>query len=376
MPNIRRGMMGAAGVSAEPATQFPIYGWGQNDNGGLGDGTTVNKSNPVQMGDKSDWVQWMAAGNGGGGAINAAGELWTWGLNDKGQLGLGDTTNRSSPTQVGSLTNWSTVSIVTTHMLAVKTDGTLWAAGNNARGQLGDGSTTDRSSPVQIGSLTDWSKLKTRLAGDQDGSHAIKSDGTLWSWGYQDNGMLGNGVASSASISSPIQIGSDTDWEVIRSGGKASLCIRNGDEYWAFGSQQALGNNDTANRSSPVQIAGSWLHVATCQNNSSIGIKTGGTLWTWGNGYWGSLMNGATAATSSPGQIGSTTDWSKVAGSQGNQYAVKTDGTLWIAGQGYEGKIGDGTTVSKSSPVQIGSDTDWLDVGQGGTRSASATKVV
>jgi alpha-tubulin suppressor-like RCC1 family protein len=91
-------------------------------------------------------------------AIKTNGTLWTWGANGSGQLGDGTVDNRSSPVQIGSLSNWSQVSALNVYCLAIKTDGTLWAWGFNGSGQLGDGTDINKSSPIQIGSLSNWEK--------------------------------------------------------------------------------------------------------------------------------------------------------------------------------------------------------------------------
>jgi alpha-tubulin suppressor-like RCC1 family protein len=113
--------------------------------------------------------------------------LWSWGRNHQGQLGLGDTTNRSSPVQIGALTTWLDISEGQEHSMAIKTDGTIWAWGYGYYGALGLGNTTARSSPVQIGALTSWSKVS---AGSNH-NMAVKTDGTLWTWGYNADGRLG-----------------------------------------------------------------------------------------------------------------------------------------------------------------------------------------
>lgn len=106
-------------------------------------------------------------------------ELWSWGLNDYGQLGIGSTVNKSSPNQVGALTTWLNIACGGYFTLAIKTDGTLWSWGYNASGALGLGNTTYYSSPKQVGALTTWSNID----GGASYSLATKTDGTLWSWG-------------------------------------------------------------------------------------------------------------------------------------------------------------------------------------------------
>jgi alpha-tubulin suppressor-like RCC1 family protein len=140
--------------------------------------------------------------------------LWSWGQGSSGQLGLGNTTSVSSPTQIGALSTWSNVSAgQDKHCLAIKTDGTLWTWGRNYHGQLGQGTTTDRSSPVQVGALTTW----LSIAGGRYHSMAIKTDGAMWAWGHNQYGQLGQGDTSHRS--SPVQIGALTTWSKIAGGG-------------------------------------------------------------------------------------------------------------------------------------------------------------
>ena len=138
--------------------------------------------------------------------------VWAWGSNSVGQLSQGDIVDRSSPTQIGSDTDWSDISISSDSILALKTDGTLWAWGNNSYGELGQGDfNIHRSSPVQIGADTDW----RQISAESFHSLAIKTDGTLWAWGLNANGQLGQGDIINRS--SPVQIGSDTTWIKVSS---------------------------------------------------------------------------------------------------------------------------------------------------------------
>ena len=159
-----------------------LYMWGENAWGQLGNNTSENNSVPIKLGTLTDWSNTgnykIAAGGLSANAIKTDGTLWAWGSNVFGQLGDGTTVNKSSPVQVGTLTSWSQVSAGSSRALAIKTDGTLWAWGAGASGQLGDGTTVNRSSPVQIGTLTNWSQVSS---GSING-YAIKTDGTLWSW--------------------------------------------------------------------------------------------------------------------------------------------------------------------------------------------------
>jgi alpha-tubulin suppressor-like RCC1 family protein len=161
----------------------------------------------------TNWKQ-VACSSYSSAAIKTDGTLWTWGENNVGQLGLGNTTNRSSPVQVGNLSNWKELAnqINAAGMAAIKTDGTLWAWGANGNGRLGLGDTTNRSSPVQVGALTNWKEVTAGGAS----TLAIKTDGTLWSWGFNTNGELGLG--NTTHRSSPVQVSALTNWKEIATG--------------------------------------------------------------------------------------------------------------------------------------------------------------
>jgi len=309
------------------------------------------------MGDQSDWVV-LNSDLDASAAINSSGELWMWGDNAAGNLGQGDTTQRSSPTQVGSLTDWATVHAGYSTP-AVKTDGTLWIWGLNQDYQLATGDQVSYSSPIQVGSLTDWSQTAT--ANGAAGVSSVKTDGTLWNWGDQSNGMGGTG-AGSGKVSSPVQIGSDTDWVFVATTvGEFAGGIKNTDEVWMWGNNEygQLGQNDTTNYSSPVQVAGAWSKLSG-GSSDTLAIKTDGTLWGWGRNNHGSLGLGNKTSYSTPQQVGSLTDWSEVVVRQEGAVALKTDGTIWTWGEAGQGELGNGTVTDTSSPAQVGSDTDWL----------------
>jgi alpha-tubulin suppressor-like RCC1 family protein len=204
-------------------TDGTLWAWGRNLDGELGDNTSVNKSSPVQIGVLTNWSQ-VSAGNAQTTAVKTDGTLWTWGNATDGRLGNNtNTVNKSSPIQVGALTNWSQVSTGSAFTVSVKADGTLWAWGRNGDGQLGDGTVILRSSPVQVGALTTWSQAS---AGSISIASAVKTDGSLWSWGNNSNGDLGDGTV--VKRSSPVQIGALLSWSQVSAGGYGSLAILQG----------------------------------------------------------------------------------------------------------------------------------------------------
>jgi alpha-tubulin suppressor-like RCC1 family protein len=153
-------------------------------------------------------------------ALRTDSTLWTWGYNDVGQLGLGGTADRSSPEELGS--TWTQVSAGSDYTLAIQSNGTLDAWGDNIYGELGDGTTTQHTTPEKIGTATTWKQVSASLGGVT--SAAVRTDGTLWTWGNNAGGQLGDGTTFTHA--SPEQIGTATNWDTVASGGGATIALR------------------------------------------------------------------------------------------------------------------------------------------------------
>jgi alpha-tubulin suppressor-like RCC1 family protein len=334
-----------------------LYSWGMNDQGRLGINNTYKRSSPTQIGSLTNWAS-AVTGLDFSAAIKTDGTLWTWGANNVGQLGT-TAGNTSSPIQVGALTNWSKVSASGGGCCAaIKTDGSLWTWGFNNYGQLGQNDLTTRSSPAQVGALTTWSKVSL---GYKTGA-AIKTDGTLWIWGDNNFGQLGQG--NTTSRSSPVQVGALTNWSdvsVAAGGNNFSAAIKTDGTLWTWGSNffGGLGQNNAIDRSSPIQVGAltNWSKVSV-GSNMCAAIKTDGTLWTWGLGNAGRLGQNNSDNLSSPVQVGALTNWSSVT-TYASCMATKTDGTLWSWGLNSQGNLGQYNTINLSSPVQVGGSTNW-----------------
>ena len=347
------------------------YGTGQNDHT-----DAATRSSPVQIGTDTSWTKVAAGGNHWHG-IKSDGTLYAWGFNNEGQLGLntygyGGSTSRSSPTQVGTLTTWKEIHAQTGEAVAaIKTDGSLWCwgggysspGGTGTFGKNGDNTIIGRSSPVQVGVSYDWAKVTTV----SKGVLSIKTDGTLWSFGYNSQGQLG--LNTTAHRSSPVQVGTDTNWSIIDGGASSWCAIKTNGTLWScgYGSFGQLGNNGTDNKSAPVQI-GALTTWAACGQGGRYGsaIRTDGTLWSWGvirvdsYGVLGiNLVDDTVSGKSSPVQVGTDTNWSKVFCNDQITIAIKTDGTMWSWGSNSEGANGTNTNIHRSSPVQIGAGTNW-----------------
>ena len=345
-----------------------LWGWGYNFYGQIGDGSITDQHSPVQINLETDWTA-VTAGYEHTIALKSSGTLWTWGRNQYGQLGNGGTTDSHSPVQINLETDWTAVTAGYEHTMALKSDGTLWAWGNNAHGRLGDGTTTNRTAPVQIGIFmdTDWTAV------DGGGYHtvALKSDGTLWAWGNNTLGQLGDGTTTVRY--SPLEI-TDTGfgWTEISTGVNHTVALKSNGTLWAWGANDygQLGDNTTTNRYSPVLIGPytDWTKIAG--GTHTVALKSDGTLWAWGQNTYGQLGDGSTTDKHAPVQIGDDTHWTEIAGST-HTIALKSDGTLWAWGQNTYGQLGDGTTTDKHAPVQIGDDTHWTKIATLGTHTVA-----
>jgi alpha-tubulin suppressor-like RCC1 family protein len=337
----------------------------------------------------------IAAGWGHNIALKSDGTVWTWGLNEDGQLGDGTTVDRYIPFQIGTDNTWVSITAGYIHTIALKSDGTLWAWGHNLVGQLGDGTTTNRRTPVQIGTENTWVSAKSGLLH----TLAQKSDGSLWAWGRHRYGQLGYSTTETCGTygycsTSPMQIGVDTDWVLIAGGGYHSISLKSDGTLWAWGlnSFGELGynapetcttsNGDFPCSTSPVQVGmdSDWVSIAGGEHHT-LALKSNGTLWAWGRNDLGQLGFNSTETcsdpwwivpcTTSPAQVGTDTDWALIATDDRHSLALKSDGTLWAWGRNDFGQLGDGTTTNKPTPVQIGPDNTWISVAGGGNHTVA-----
>ena len=314
-------------------------------------GTTGRRSSPVQI--TGTWLSVYAHDNAVFG-IKEDNTLWAWGRGHEGALAQNNEVDYSSPVQIPG-TTWVNVD---GDQAGVKTDGTLWTWGNNEFGQLGQNQGPSQldniSSPVQVGSDTTWSSGDGKLDSGHKNTFAIKTDGTLWSWGGAGWGQLGLNFSSPGYISSPTQV-PGTTWDKINTESSTVLATKTDGTLWTWGYNAgygAMGVNDRTNRSSPTQVPGTTWSIPRNAGYTSGAIKTDGTLWVWGRNDEGQLGLNSTIHYSSPVQIPGTT-WSSLDLVAEWAMALKTDGTWWGWGNNSYGKLGQNDQVKYSSPVQI-----------------------
>lgn len=340
-------------------TNGAIWIWGGNKNYALGLGDTnqnAYRNTPTRLGTESDWAV-IEPGTGHTIARKTDNTIWTWGLNNSGQLGLGDTTtNRATPTRVVTSKDWSAVAAGIGHTLACKTNGTLWAWGDNGYGQLGDGTVIDRTTPRQINSSTGWSML----AAGASHTMALKNNGTLWAWGYNFSGQLGLGDSGPGSDrADPIQVGAGVDWSILAAGNSHTVACKTTGTLWSWGlnTYGQLGLGDTITRTAPSQVGtdSNWSKVSAGEYHN-IALKNNNTIWLWGRNSNGQLGLVDFNERLTPAQSGIASDWSIVRTGGNSSFAIKTNRTLWSWGLNNDGRLGLGDNNDRNMPSLIGED--------------------
>ena len=338
-----------------------VWAWGYNGYGQLGNGTTTSASSAVQVTGLSGVVR-IAAGAYSSMALKSDGTVWAWGNNGYGELGDGGTLSSSSIVSVSGLNNVIDIAMGDYHALAVKGDGSVWAWGYNGYGELGNGTTTNQSTPVQVSQPTGFANLKAVAAGSYF-SIALKSDGTLWAWGHNDFGELGNGtttdnsvpVASSACTALPAGPTTASRWSArLTAYWTHSLAIKPDGSVWGWGLNEygELGDGTTITHFSPVQSVITNATQISTGRYHTLAVRSDRTVWAWGYNGYGNLGDGTTSNRVTPVQVQSLTGAIGAAAGQYHSVAVRSDGTVWGWGYNGNGQLGDGTTTERTTPVQ------------------------
>ena len=366
-----------------------MWVWGNNGNAQLGvndGGAALYRRTPVTT--LTGGTNWKQAATGmciyHTSAIKTDGTLWTWGLNGSGQLGI-NTANNNICTPVTTFAggiNWKQVTGGLQFTAAIKTDGTLWTWGLNEFGQLGVNNINMRCTPVTT--FAGGANWKQVVCGFQH-TAAIKTDGTLWTWGRNAYGQLGvNDAGATFNRTTPVTtFAGGTNWKQVSCGAFHTSAIKTDGTLWVWGRNDyvSLGDNTTTQRNIPVTtFAGgtNWKQVS-CGGYHMSAIKTDGTLWTWGyNGKGelgvndaGATLNRTTPVTTFVGG----TNWKNVTSGY-NTSAVKTDGTLWTWGLNSYGQLGVNDTNIRCTPVTtFAGGTNWKRV-EGGYYNIYATTYI
>jgi len=336
-----------------------LAGFGLNHSGQLGDGTAVDRVIPTASVDASNLWTNLSAGDFHTLALRSDGSVWGWGLNQNGQIGDKTVVDKMAPTQIGTDKKWNVVSAGKAHSVGVKSDGTLWVWGRNFDGQLGDVTGVDKTAPIQVlmapaaaGSAT----AATAVAADKiwmgagAGSNftvGVKTDGTVYAWGSNERGQLGNGTSAAPAIATNVPtLVAGLKALAISVGNLHVLAIRPDGALFSWGANELgqLGNGKSTDGKLPVQVGTEtdWKMVSA-GGFHSLAVKIDGSLWSWGSNINGQLGVGTTTESFEPKQIGLSRDWVAVFAGKYHSFALKSDGTLWGWGRNYEGQQGNGT---------------------------------
>jgi alpha-tubulin suppressor-like RCC1 family protein len=309
-----------------------LWAWGFNGLGQLGDGSKLNKFSPVQIGTATNWVS-VAAGQYHSLAVNSFGELYAWGGNSKNQLGDSSTTDKFSPVRVGTATNWVSVSAGYYHSLAINSSGELYAWGSNDLGQCGNGSSgTNIIVPTKVGTATNWASVSC----GQYHSLGLDSGGSVYAWGNNSYGQLGNG-SKGTNVSIPTRVGSASNWISVSAGFSHSNAMNSSGEIWRWGS-----NSQTL----PTKVVGpaTWVSMSVGSGHC-LAVNNNGELYSWGYNANGQLGNDTVAYQSDPIQIGSASDWISVSAGERHSLATNSNGIPWTWGNNSYGQLGNWDTA-------------------------------
>lgn len=305
-----------------------LWCWGDNEGGELGDGSYNSKNIPERIGSESNWLV-VSVGSAHTCALKEDRTLWCWGINEP----VWKITNQNNNIPLQLEGNWFSVSAGLGHTCGIKSDNTLWCWGDNFWGQIGDGTggsfESNKNIPVNIGNNSKWKSISA--GGSQ--TCAIKIDGTLWCWGINIFGQLGNGTYDNSPL--PVQAGTDTDWTMVSTFTTDTCGIKTDKTLWCWG-----GNEGKI----PKLISKEeWLGVSTGEWKY-CGVKIDNTLWCLREDlFFGHKLK----------QIDDYKDWLSISFGTAHTCAIKTDNTLWCWGDNIYGQLGTGDYEFREEPTQV-----------------------
>ncbi|MET0930606.1 MAG: cutinase family protein, partial [Aeromicrobium sp.] len=329
--------------------------------------------------------QWTSIDSsfGHGCGTRRGGTLWCWGANSKGQLGVGDTVNRASPTRVGTTTNWESVSVGDDFSCAVTTSGELWCWGSASVGQpaQGDGRSSydNATTPLRVGTDTEWDVVD---AGSR-AACAIRTDRTLWCWGvlYGGGDIFDDIFGVTSYYPQPKQVGTGADWQSLAAGDQSVCAIKTAGTLWCWGSNGSgrLGTGGSLFKTDVPQrvgVARTWKYVSD-STESACAIASDDSLWCWGANSSGQLGTGDQVGRPMPTQVGIGKRWSQVdttaapSVTMAHTCATDTDGELWCWGRGVDSLT---QVVSVPVPTRTGARDGWSNLTVAGQNNCAGRK--
>ena len=373
---------------------------GANYAGQLGNGTTEDSHVPVRIGTDKDWVA-VSAGDHHSVAMKRDGSLWAWGYNHFGQLGIGTVEDAHSPAEVNGGKDWLAFTAGDYHTIGLKQDGSVWTWGCNKRGQVGIGSEAvghkpirvsedkwmvvpvevqevvrvveDAHVPVRVGTDNDWAAV------DAGGYYcvALKKDGSLWAWGDNRYGQMGQGTRNHELL--PVRIGRDNDWAPVCAGVHHVLATKQDGAAWAWGLNEyqtipvAVKVRDVRSPV-PAELSKDWCMMSGGWRHT-LALKRDGSLWAWGLNNYGQLGNGDTRdvgfrvlkgdahvgvygeqfrnGSKAPVRVAGGEEWAEVCAQGHHSIGMKQDGSVWTWGLNWFGQLGIGATENQAVPARV-----------------------
>jgi len=326
-----------------------LWCWGANESGQLGLGDTTDRSVPTQVGTRLDWAS-VAAGSSHTCALTTSGLRYCWGSNDSGQLGLNNTTGTTAPARrPGEHLTWLSITSGGATTCGITTSSALYCWGNNDFGNLGVGDTTNRVAPTGLG--TGWATVD----GGLEHTCGVTVDGTGYCWGLGFGGALGVGDTDSRLV--PTAVAGDGAWRSISAGEYDSCGISSGAHLYCWGlndfGELGVGVGDTQSRSVPTIVSTHAWSSVSAGGLHSCGLYTNGTRFCWGANYAGQLGIGDTTDRGAPRRLVSEAPWSLL--SAGEQYScgIRRSGALACWGANDRGQLGVGDTTNRTRPVGV-----------------------
>ena len=329
--------------------------WGYNGYGQLGDGTTTGSSTPVDVVGRASGATAIAAGWYHTCALTTGGGVKCWGYNGYGQLGDGTTTGSSTPVDVvGRASGATAIAAGWYHTCALTTGGGVKCWGGNERGQLGDGTTTGSRTPVDVVGLASG---VAAIAAGWSHTCALTTGGGVKCWGYNGYGQLGDGTTTGSST--PVDVVGLASGAAAIAAGEYHTCALTtggGVKCWGYNWTGQLGDGTTTDRSTPVDVVGLSSGVAAIAAGGyhTCALTTGGGVKCWGGNSYGQLGDGTTTDRSTPVDVvGLSSGVAAIAAGGYHTCALTTGGGVKCWGGNECGQLGDGTTTGSSTPVDV-----------------------
>lgn len=359
------------GGSSGSGSERNIYAWGNNDYGQFGDGTLISSLIPKLS--ISDSFTSIHCSGDSTLALKSDETIWTWGRNTNGQLGDGTTSNRSVPTQVPGISGVSKIQMSgynndKIYSLVLKTDGTVWFWGYNsltASVQTAPVSITyDNASP-----LTDI----VDISGGSNSAFALKEDGTFLAWGINDHGQVGDNTRTTRNFPIPLNL---PDVVKLSSGHSHNAVLKTDGSVWIWGDGNfgAVGQGNTVDVLQPMQVS-TWIDVRDVFLGfyTSFVVKTDGSVFAWGRNSNGQFGDGTKSDSHTPKYISNWVDVDKLNNSQGATSVLSHNDTVWICGSNNVGELGDGTTTESLVPKEVSTVSNVEDLAIGLRHSIALT---